>query len=114
MPELPEVETVRRSLLPIVGRRIEQVEVTEPRLRQRIAADFAERLAGRVIEDIGRRGKYLLFQLSGGEALLAHLGMSGALLLQPIDTRSEPHDHVHVRLDAGLQLTYNDPRRFGL
>jgi formamidopyrimidine-DNA glycosylase len=114
MPELPEVETVRRSLLPIVGRRIEAVEVLEPRLRQRIADDFARRLIGRVIEDITRRGKYLLFRLSGGESLLAHLGMSGALLLQPVDAPSEPHDHVRVRLDAGLQLTYNDPRRFGL
>jgi formamidopyrimidine-DNA glycosylase len=114
MPELPEVETVRRSLLPLVGRRIETVEVHEPRLRQRIADDFAARLAGQVIEEITRRGKYLLFRLSGGEALLAHLGMSGALLLQPVNAPSAPHDHVRIRLGAGLQLTYNDPRRFGL
>jgi formamidopyrimidine-DNA glycosylase len=114
MPELPEVETVRRSLLPIIGRRIETVEVRDPRLRQRIANDFAARLAGQVIEGITRRGKYLLFQLSGGEALLAHLGMSGALLLQPVDAPSAAHDHVRIRLGAGLQLTYNDPRRFGL
>jgi formamidopyrimidine-DNA glycosylase len=114
MPELPEVETVRRSLLPIIGRRVEAVEVIEPRLRQRVAQDFAFRLNGRTIKAIERRGKYLLFQLSGGEYLLAHLGMTGALLLQPVGTPQQPHDHVHFRLSGGVQLTYNDPRRFGL
>ena len=62
MPELPEVETVRRSLLPIIGRRVEAVEVIEPRLRRHVARDFGGRLVGRVIEGIERRGKYLLFQ----------------------------------------------------
>jgi formamidopyrimidine-DNA glycosylase len=114
MPELPEVETVRRSLLPIVGRRIETVEVLEGRLRRTVAGDFVERLSGRVIEDIRRRGKYLLFDLSGGECLLAHLGMSGALLLQPASTPRQLHDHVCLRLSDGLLLTFNDPRRFGL
>ena len=85
MPELPEVETVRRSLLPIIGQRIEAVEVVERRLRRTVSKDFGQRLSGRVIQDIRRRGKYLLFGLSGGESLLAHLGMSGALLLQPAD-----------------------------
>jgi formamidopyrimidine-DNA glycosylase len=114
MPELPEVETVRRSLLPIIGRRIEAVEVIEPRLRRRVARDFARRLVGRIIERIERHGKYLLFPLSGGEYLLAHLGMTGALLLQPAGTPPQPHDHVRFRLSGGVQLTYNDPRRFGL
>lgn len=114
MPELPEVETVRRSLLPIIGRRIETVKVAEPRLRRRVADDFARRLAGHVIEGIERRGKYLLFQLSGGEYLLAHLGMTGALLLQPAGTPAQRHDHVRLRLSGDMQLTYNDPRRFGL
>jgi len=114
MPELPEVETVRRTLAPIIGRRIEYVDVTEPRLRRRIADDFAQRLAGLVIEDITRQGKYLLFRLSNGQSLLAHLGMSGALLLQPITTPRQPHDHVRLRLSGEMQLTFNDPRRFGL
>ena len=113
MPELPEVETVRRSLLPIVGQRIEAVEVIEPRLRRRVAEDFAARLLGRTIDAIERRGKYLLFHLSGNAALLAHLGMTGALLLQRPGTPPQPHDHVRFRL-SGVQLTYNDPRRFGL
>jgi len=114
MPELPEVETVRCSLLPIVGRRIEAVEVFEQRLRRPVANDFAVQLAGRVIEAIDRRGKYLVFHLSGGAALLSHLGMSGALLLQPAGTARQLHDHVRLRLADGQQLTYNDPRRFGL
>lgn len=114
MPELPEVETVRRSLLPIVGARIDAVEVREPRLRRTLAHDFAQRLTGRVIHGIERRGKYLLFQLSGDAALLAHLGMSGALLLQPSGTPPQTHDHVWLRFADGRQVTFNDPRRFGL
>jgi len=114
MPELPEVETVRRSLLPIVGRRIVRVDVVEPRLRRRVASDFAARITDHVIDAIDRHGKYLLFRLSSGECLLAHLGMSGALLLQPGGTAAEPHDHVRFIFADGEQLTYNDPRRFGL
>ncbi|MGD0946811.1 MAG: bifunctional DNA-formamidopyrimidine glycosylase/DNA-(apurinic or apyrimidinic site) lyase [Candidatus Binatia bacterium] len=114
MPELPEVETVRRSLLPIIGRRVEAVEVIESRLRRRVAQNFALRLTGCTIEAIERRGKYLLFHLSAGEYLLAHLGMTGALLLQPVGTPPQRHDHVRFRLSGGVQLTYNDPRRFGL
>src|SRR5262249_31345982 len=111
MPELPEVETVRRSLLPIVGARIEAVEVREPRLRRTLAHDFARRLTGRSIHGIERRGKYLLSPLSGDEVLLAHLGMSGALLLQPAGTPPQPHDHVVLRLCGERQVTFNDPRR---
>ena len=114
MPELPEVETVRRSLLPIVGARIDAVEVREPRLRRTLTHDFARRLTGRAIHDIERRGKYLLFHLSGNEVLLAHLGMSGALLLQPSGTLAQTHDHVLLRLSGDRQVTFNDPRRFGL
>lgn len=114
MPELPEVETVRRSLLPIIGRRIEAVEVYEARLRRVLSADFAHRLTGSVIEAIERRGKYLVFRLAGGSAVLAHLGMSGALLLQSLDVPRQTHDHVRLRLAGGVQLTFNDPRRFGL
>jgi formamidopyrimidine-DNA glycosylase len=114
MPELPEVETVRRSLRPVFGRRIAAVEVFESRLRRPLGADFPSQLTGRVIEDIDRRGKYLLFRLSGGHTLLAHLGMSGALLLQPAGTARAGHDHVRLQLSGDLQLTFNDPRRFGL
>ncbi len=114
MPELPEVETVRRSLLPIVGQHIAAVEVFEPRLRRPVATDFSRRLVGQTIRSIDRRGKYLLFALSSGETLLVHLGMSGALLLQPTGTDRIAHDHVRLRLSSDGQLTYNDPRRFGL
>lgn len=114
MPELPEVETVRRTLLPVIGHRIEGVEVTEPRLRRRVADDFAQRLVGRVIEDVARRGKYLLFRLSGDQSLLTHLGMSGVLLLQSLAAPRQLHDHVCLRLSGDIQLTFNDPRRFGL
>ena len=114
MPELPEVETVRRSLLPIVGQHIAAVEVFEPRLRRPVATDFSRRLVGQTIRRIDRRGKYLLFDLSSGETLLVHLGMSGALLLQTIGTERIAHDHVRLRLSNDGQLTYNDPRRFGL
>lgn len=114
MPELPEVETVRRSLLPVVGRRIREVTVFEPRLRRRVALDFAQRLTHRTIKGIDRRGKYLLFQLGSGETLLAHLGMSGALLLRKLGAPRQLHDHISIDLSGGLQLAYNDPRRFGL
>lgn len=114
MPELPEVETVRLSLLPLVGRRLEAVEVREPRLRRRIAADFSIRLKGRRIESIDRRGKYLLFRLDAGMTLLAHLGMSGALLLRAGATPAMAHDHVLLQLDDSRLLVLNDPRRFGM
>ena len=115
MPELPEVETVRRSLRPV--RRAAHRGGRGVRGRAcggRLPTDFASQLAGRVIEDIERRGKYLLFRLSGGDTLLAHLGMSGALLLQPAGTARAAHDHVRLQLSGDLQLTFNDPRRFGL
>ena len=114
MPELPEVETVRRSLRPVVGRRIESVEVFEARLRRTLAMDFGRQLTGHCIDEIERRGKYLLFRLSDGRTLLAHLGMSGALLLQPAGTARVEHDHIRLQLSGDLQLTFNDPRRFGL
>ncbi len=114
MPELPEVETVRRSLQPILGRRIERVHLWEPRLRRRVQLDFAQRVVGRRIEAVQRRGKYLLFDLADEVWMLGHLGMSGALLLQPAGTARAPHDHVRFDLSGALQLTFNDPRRFGL
>jgi formamidopyrimidine-DNA glycosylase len=114
MPELPEVETVRRSLLPVCGRRIEAVEVTESRLRYPIAANFTAQLVGRPIDGIDRRGKYLLFRLSRGQWLLTHLGMSGTLVLQRRGAPAQAHDHVRLHLSGNVQLTFNDPRRFGL
>ena len=115
MPELPEVETIRRSLLPhVVGARVTGVSVRERRLRTPIAPDFERRLRGRRIDALERRGKYLLFQLDDGETLLVHLGMSGSLELKPTQTPLAAHDHVALVLDAARRLIYNDPRRFGL
>lgn len=115
MPELPEVETIRRSLWPrIAGARIRRVAVRERRLRRPIAADFEARLEGRRIDGIDRRGKYLLFQLDDRRTLLVHLGMSGHLALKPAGARDEPHEHVRLTLDRRLALVFHDPRRFGL
>lgn len=115
MPELPEVETTRRTLRPhVCGARVVAVAVHERRLRRPLAPDFEERLRGRTVTAIERRGKYLLFALDDGATLLAHLGMSGSLALVPPGTPRAPHDHVVLTLDRGPQLVFNDPRRFGL
>ena len=115
MPELPEVETTRRSLLPhVVGARVTAVTVRERRLRRPLAADFEARLAGRGIAAIDRHGKYLLFRLDDGATLLVHLGMSGSLGLAAPDSPPAPHDHVVLQLDRGPAVVFNDPRRFGL
>lgn len=115
MPELPEVETTRRSLLAdIVGARVVAVTVREPRLRRPVAADLAERLRGRRVTAIERTGKYLLFALDDGQTLLVHLGMSGSLCLAPATTPPARHDHVVIALDRDRLLVFNDPRRFGL
>ena len=117
MPELPEVEVVRRGLEQfVVGRQIETVEVLHPRAVRRHPggpADFAARLAGRTVDGARRRGKYLWLPV-GDDALLAHLGMSGQLLVGP------PHDplspHVRVRFtfaDGGADLRFTDQRTFG-
>ena len=113
MPELPEVETVRRTLLPrVVGRAVIGVQVRETRLRRELTADFAACLTGRTIVDVRRIGKYLLFDLDDQRVWLVHLGMTGCLAAgQTGDAR---HDHVGVELSDGTRLTYNDPRRFGL
>lgn len=115
MPELPEVETIRRSLLPqLVGRRVLSVEVRERRLRRPLARSFAARVSGQRIETIARRGKYLLFRLGGGGCLLVHLGMSGALLVRDGRSKLEKHEHVRFRLNDGSEMVFHDPRRFGL
>lgn len=115
MPELPEVEVLRRSLEPrLVGRRLEAVEVRDRRLRVPIPRTFARALAGRRVERLRRRSKYLLIDLEGGRTLVIHLGMSGRLTLAPAAAPSEPHEHLRFRLDRGGVLRFRDPRRFGL
>jgi formamidopyrimidine-DNA glycosylase len=115
MPELPEVETTRRSLAPhLTGATVTQVTVRERRLRRPLAADFEARLIGRRITALDRRGKYLLFTLDDGTTLLVHLGMSGSLTLLPPGTPLAVHDHVAVTFDRDLMMVFNDPRRFGL
>jgi len=119
MPELPEVESLRLLLQESArGRRIIAARINEPRLRRLVAADFTQIIAGRTIDVLARRAKYLLVGLSGGVTLLAHLGMSGSLTHRGGgfgDNEFNPaHDHLHFQLDDGTALVYNDPRRFGL
>lgn len=115
MPELPEVEVLRRSLEPLCGgRRIAEVEVLEPRLREPVPSEFAAVLTGKSIAALGRRAKYLLFGLSGGTTLMIHLGMSGRLRWTPQAVQPQKHDHWYFALDDGSHLTYHDVRRFGL
>ncbi len=125
MPELPEVETVRRGLAAaLVGKRFLRVETRRADLRHPFPEGFAERLAGRRIEALTRRAKYLLAALDHGETLVMHLGMSGSFrverggetLVPPFHferSKKEAHDHVVFTLDSGARVVYNDPRRFG-
>ncbi len=117
MPELPEVETVRQGLEKFVlGRRIDKVEVLHPRaIRRHLAgaADFAAQLQGRRIDGARRRGKYLWLPM-GDDALLAHLGMSGQLLVGPPDAPISPHVRVRFTFaDGGPDLRFTDQRTFG-
>ena len=115
MPELPEVETVCRSLRErLQGVRILDVRVIEGRLRRPVAADFAERLQGRRVGAVSRRGKYIVTELEGGWSWISHLGMSGKLTFRERDASVEKHDHLVFTLDNGGELRYHDPRRFGL
>jgi formamidopyrimidine-DNA glycosylase len=119
MPELPEVESLRRILArSAVGRTIEHARVAEPRLRQKVARDFAAAVAGRRIVRLGRRAKYLIIELSGDAAMIVHLGMSGSLTHRGRgfdDSGFDPrHDHIEFALEDKSRLVYNDPRRFGL
>jgi formamidopyrimidine-DNA glycosylase len=113
MPELPEVETTRRGLLPhVVGRRIRDVVVRNPNLRWPVPRDLRERLRGETVLDIRRRGKYLLFEVPKGH-LLVHLGMSGRLSLVSPDQPPRLHDHVDLELEGRKAVRLTDPRRFG-
>jgi formamidopyrimidine-DNA glycosylase len=130
MPELPEVETVRRGLSPVLeGALIERVEQRRPDLRFPLPRRFAARLRGRRVTALRRRAKYLLAELDDGNVLLMHLGMSGSFRIEaegkarsrPIAgealyygrPKDEAHDHVVFHLKGGLRIVYNDPRRFG-
>lgn len=113
MPELPEVETTRRGIEPhLRGRRVARVVVRQPRLRWPVPADLEQRLAGRTIEAVHRRAKYLWLPFGAG-SLLMHLGMSGSLRVIRADEPAGYHDHVDVVLDDGAALRLHDPRRFG-
>jgi formamidopyrimidine-DNA glycosylase len=122
MPELPEVETVRRGLLPVMeGQRIDQAQVNRPDLRFALPKDMAVRLTGVVVQALRRRSKYILADLSSGETLLIHLGMSGRMLISgaPLGQfhhdhpAPQKHDHVVLTMGSGARVTFNDPRRFG-
>ncbi len=113
MPELPEVETVRRGVEPhLLGRRIERVVVRQPQLRWPVPAELPSLLAGQRVRGVARRAKYLLIGLDGG-TLLVHLGMSGRLFLAENGESVAKHDHIDWQLDSGMTLRFNDPRRFG-
>lgn len=120
MPELPEVEIIRRDLLnEVSGRTITRAEVRDVPNAQRVIrrhaapAEFAGPLAGRRIDGLDRRGKYLLFRLDEHLVLVVHLGMSGQLILSGVDRPFAPHTHVVLHLRGGGQLRYVDPRTFG-
>ena len=122
MPELPEVETVRRGLTPAMeGAVIAQADVNRPDLRWPFPVDMAARLTGRRVERLRRRSKYILADLDSGETLLIHLGMSGRMLVSgdPLGQfvhdhpAPEKHDHVVFHMENGARITFNDPRRFG-
>ncbi len=118
MPELPEVEVVRRGLAKFVaGRTVTAVEVSHPRaVRRHLAGpvDFAAALTGRTVLDACRRGKYLWLPLDSGDAVLAHLGMSGQLLVQPVAAPDETHLRVRMRFaDGESELRFVDQRTFG-
>ena len=123
MPELPEVETVRRGLAPAMeGARVDKVEVRHRGLRWPIAKDFETRIEGNTVEGLGRRAKYLIADLSSGDVLVMHLGMSGSFrvgkdakpgVYYHETSKSTAHDHVVFHMSNGQTITFNDPRRFG-
>lgn len=114
MPELPEVETIRRGIAPhIIGRTLVTAVVRETRLRRPVPSELKERCPGALLQKIERRGKYLLFYLERG-SLIWHLGMSGSLRIVTDDRSTEKHDHIDLLFDNGVCLRYRDPRRFGV
>jgi formamidopyrimidine-DNA glycosylase len=126
MPELPEVETVRRGLAPVMeGARFVEVVAHRGDLRWPLPKDFAARLKGRTVIGLGRRAKYLLADLSSGDVLVMHLGMSGSFRVERGKAVTTPgayyherakdlaHDHVVFAMSSGAVIRFNDPRRFG-
>ncbi|HEY2151855.1 MAG TPA: bifunctional DNA-formamidopyrimidine glycosylase/DNA-(apurinic or apyrimidinic site) lyase [Vicinamibacterales bacterium] len=115
MPELPEVESVRRVLEPaMLGAQFADVLVRRPDLRQPFPPGFRRRLVGQTVTSLTRRAKYLLAELSSGETLLMHLGMSGGFDVARTSPEPGRHDHVVFRMSTGVSVTFNDPRRFGV
>src|SRR4029434_8487214 len=131
MPELPEVETIRRGLVPfLTGRRLVRAEVRRADLRVAFPENFAVRLAGRQVQVLRRRAKYLLLDLDGGETLIVHMGMSGRFTVHQPGVAATPggfthkmpgdgsgsgkHDHVVFETEEGARLVFTDHRRFGL
>jgi formamidopyrimidine-DNA glycosylase len=113
MPELPEIETIRRGLEPhLVGQRVSGVLVRHRGLRWKVRADLAKILTGRAIRHLDRRSKYLLIECDGGW-LIVHLGMSGSLRLVPAEQPPGKHDHIDILFAGGKALRLTDPRRFG-
>ena len=113
MPELPEVETTRRGLAPLLrGRHIVAVHVHHAGLRWPVSAALPAQLRGQRVQKVERRAKYLLLRLTRGTVIL-HLGMSGSLRIMAADQPRLPHDHLELVLDSGKALRLNDPRRFG-
>jgi formamidopyrimidine-DNA glycosylase len=126
MPELPEVETVRRGLQPAMeGAKIVHAEARRKDLRFPFQKDFVARLEGQTVTGLGRRAKYLLADLASGDVLLMHLGMSGSFRVVAGDIKAAPgkfhhprnedraHDHVVFHMSSGATVIFNDPRRFG-
>ena len=118
MPELPEVEVCRRSLLePLAGRHIVHAVFLTPKLRQPLTRSLADSLAGLRISSIDRRGKYLIFHCSDNDflprSIIVHLGMSGSLKIAPLGTPPRKHDHIDLVFEHAI-LRLHDPRRFGL
>ena len=112
MPELPEVETTVRGLVPVLeGRRLVSVEARRADLRRAFPPDLRQRLTGATVTGLGRRAKYGLIDTDRGDTLIFHLGMSGHWRIDPSEIRA--HDHLLVETDEGRRLALNDPRRFG-
>src|SRR5579863_5616756 len=126
MPELPEVETVRRGLQPAMeGAKIVKAEARRKDLRFPFQKDFVRRLEGQTVTGLGRRAKYLMADLGSGDVLLMHLGMSGSFRVLKDEEKNAPgtfyhprgedraHDHVVFHMSSGAAIVFNDPRRFG-